>query len=198
MSSIISTIPSCGTTLLQAHRDTFDYVLTVYDSQKKVTVFVHRCVLLAHSKKMRELINDENYFSMSIKIKDGYLPAMLELIQYLYLKDPGLVTHKDKILEVCGLLQMDLEHFMIRTTQKADTVNMLKIADLYFQNTDEPYKFSIDFLKLLKWQGVEPNYNKLCTTTTTNTTPKQPVVKTPVGKLSKPTINVRRSKRKRK
>jgi hypothetical protein len=52
------------------------------------------------------LITAENFFDLTISVKPGYIGSMLELLQYLYLKNLGLLSNIPKILELCALLKM--------------------------------------------------------------------------------------------
>jgi hypothetical protein len=85
--------PSCGLTLLRAPRSTRDYWLELTSHDEfSVTVHCHRCVLLAHATTLQEYLTGENYWNMSIKVKPGYVSAAAELIQFMYLKNPRLIT----------------------------------------------------------------------------------------------------------
>ena len=108
-------INSCGLALLRGPTDSFDYTLFITDGNITVKVFCHKCVLIAHSERMRINIRGEHFFDMDIKVKPGYITAFIELVQYMYLKDPTLITKESKILELCGMLHMKLDHFLIRS-----------------------------------------------------------------------------------
>jgi hypothetical protein len=105
---------SCGLALLRAPKNCFDYILRISDGNITVKLFTHRCVLLSHGYKFNELINDENYFDMSIMVKKGFIGPCIELIQYMYLKDPRLITDKEKMLELCTLFEMPTVYSQIR------------------------------------------------------------------------------------
>lgn len=109
-------IPSCGESLLKSPINTFDYVLCITDGTVTVKVLCHKCVLLTHSPKLQELINNENFFDLEIEVKPGYITATLELIQYMYLKNPKLFTDQVKVLQVCGMFYMNQDYRLIRNS----------------------------------------------------------------------------------
>ena len=108
-----SLIPSCGVTLLRSSKKFCDYTLRLDDGRAQVKIMCHRCVLMSHSHRLSTLMTSENYFDMRICVKPGYLSSAVELIQYMYLKDPTLLSEKGKILEICGLFHMSIDHFII-------------------------------------------------------------------------------------
>jgi hypothetical protein len=112
-------VPSCGLALLTSPRRTFDYVVRVSDGQQHVAIHAHRCVLVAHSRKLAALACDENFFDLDMVVKPGYLQAAIEVFQYMYLKDPTLLRDKGRALEMCGLLDMPLDHFLIANKRLA-------------------------------------------------------------------------------
>ncbi len=138
---------SCGLRLLRGPRNAFDYVLKITsDGKQFVNLACHRCVLIAHSAKFAELITSENYWDMEINVKPGYVSAVVELIQFMYLKDPRLLTQTQKVLELCGLFDMSSEHFAIRTnaaTGPEDWIRLVISAD------DSECITSADFLKII-------------------------------------------------
>lgn len=108
-------LPSCGLTLLRGPRNAFDYRLSISSDEKHyVHIRCHRAVLISHSKRFDQLINAENYFELEIKVKPGYVGPMIELLQFMYLKDPALISSRDKVVELCGVCEMPLDHFFIR------------------------------------------------------------------------------------
>jgi hypothetical protein len=74
---------------------------------------------------LRELITSENYFDLTIDVPLGYLGAMLELLQFMYLKNTGLLTNREKILELCAVLKMKPE-FVIAS----NVPSQLNVIDL--------------------------------------------------------------------
>jgi hypothetical protein len=155
----LSLIPSCGLSLLKSPRDTFDYVLFITDDTVTVKVLCHKCVLLSHSERLRELISGENYFDLDIKVKKGYISSLLELIQYMYLKDPMLISNSDKILELCGMFHMELDHFIIRTN-KAVQLNTYPMTSVVLKHQqkqqDEKCLFATEFTKLIHIKDLIP------------------------------------------
>lgn len=163
-----TSIPSCGLTLLSGPKNSFDYVLRITsDDQQFVQIHCHRCVLIAHSPQMASLINGENYFDMSLKVKFGYIGACLELIQYFYLKDPTLISEKEKILELCGLFEMSLDHFLIREN-KLEAMNCYPMVTLNVVADQSSCVTSIDFLKCIEWEKAKVLNHEIITTTTTH------------------------------
>jgi len=145
-------IPSCGLTLLSGPKNAFDYVLRITSDDKQfVQINCHRCVLIAHSPQLGNLINGENFFDMSIKVKFGYIGACLELIQYFYLKDPSLISEKEKILELCGLFEMSLDHFLIREN-KSETLDRYPMIKLNIMADESSSITTLDFLKCIEWK----------------------------------------------
>ena len=86
---------SCGAVLLKGPVDSFDYCLYITDTKKTIKIYCHRSVLLAHSVKMRELITSENFFDLTIEVKPGYLGSMIELLQFMYLKNIALISNRN-------------------------------------------------------------------------------------------------------
>ena len=112
-------IPSCGKTLLQSN--SWDYTLYITDGKEQYAVRTHKCVLLAHSEKMRELIGGSTFFECSIQLHKGYITACLELLQYLYMKAPSMIKQVDKVLELCGMFRIPYEHIVIRKGEFYET-----------------------------------------------------------------------------
>jgi len=111
---MLRNIPSCGLTLLRSPPEAHDYVLKITcDDVHYVHINCHRCVLLAHSRKLQELITCENYYSLIIRVAPGYVGACVELLQYMYLRDISLITDKAKMLEMCGLFDMPSEFYLV-------------------------------------------------------------------------------------
>jgi len=146
-------VPSCGQTLLRGPAQAFDYVLHVTDGQTQFRMNCHRCVLSAHSLHLSRLITGENFFSLSIKVQVGYLGALSELIQYMYLKDIRFVTDKTKVMELCALFEMPSDHFCIRkasplTLRLSQTPIVLHIGS----TEDNACLSHSDFLKVLHFE----------------------------------------------
>jgi hypothetical protein len=142
--------PSCGYSLLKAPLNTFDYALYLTDRKVTVKIQCHRCVLLAHSEIFRDLICNENFFDMEVCVKPGYLTAAVEVIQYMYLKDPLLITSKSKVLDMCGMFQMPLDHFLIASNKimpvnTYPTVNVTIMPELDLENIPEKCILTADF-----------------------------------------------------
>jgi hypothetical protein len=137
MPSMLGLVPSCGLTLLRAPQRLCDYTLVVDDGAAKVKVLCHRAVLAAHSEKLAKLMTAENYFDMSVRVKPGYLGAMVELLQYMYLKDPALISDQEKLLQMCGLLHMKVDHFVV-SRKKLRQLNEYPTTQLTLQfQTDQ-------------------------------------------------------------
>lgn len=133
---MLRNIPSCGLSLLCAPVEAHDYVLKLTDDDKHyVHINCHRCVLLAHSKKMRELMTGENYFSMIIRLQTGYIGACVELLQYMYLRDLSLITEKDKVLKMCSLFDMPFE-FVLLKNDKNQKLNITEPIPIIFDKTE--------------------------------------------------------------
>jgi len=128
----VRSIPSCGLSLLQAPLDTFDYALFLTDRKIKIKIQCHRCVLLAHSERLRDLICNENFFDLDVCVQPGYLTAAVEVIQYMYLKDPTLITCVDKVLDMCGMFHMQLDHFLI-AHKKLQPLNQYPVVKMIVQ-----------------------------------------------------------------
>ena len=152
---MLSTIPSCGLALLQGPEDAFDYVVTLTDGVNSIPIYCHRCVLLVHSKKIREYLCNENYFSMDIKVQSGYLGAAIELIQYMYLKDPSLLSDKEKILDLCGFFEMPFDFLVIRNDEAQILNRMQFVYHLHFQQTQESCVVGKEFLQCLEIRNNE-------------------------------------------
>ena len=150
-------IPSCGLTMLQAPKDTFDYTLRITSDDKIfVSVQCHRCVLTTHSERLRYLMTNENYFTMDIKVEPGYVAPTLELLQYMYLKDASLIFHKEKALKLLALFEMPLEHFLVRT-EGTMPVNTYDTVQFLIQYDESSCIAATDFLKCLTFEQ-----SKLC------------------------------------
>ena len=150
-------IPSCGLTMLQAPKDTFDYTLRITSDDKIfVSVQCHRCVLTTHSERLRYLMTNENYFTMDIKVEPGYVAPTLELLQYMYLKDASLIFHKEKALKLLALFEMPLEHFLVRT-EGTMPINTYDRVQFLIQYDESSCIAATDFLKCLTFEQA-----KLC------------------------------------
>jgi BTB/POZ domain len=147
---------SCGLKMLCAPKECFDYCLYVTDSKKVVKLFCHRAVLLSHSIRMRELITGENYFDLTLSVEPGYLGAMLELLQFMYLKNVGLLSNRDKILDLCALLQMKPEFV------RAENI----LADEKVINLDT-CQLTNDFISLISIKQVEKEVQEQIVTNVT-------------------------------
>lgn len=107
---------SCGESLLFSQPKTFDFLLLLTtDDYNRVSVPCHRCILLTHSPKLAQLIKNDNYFSLEIKLQPGFILAFLELVRYMYLKEPARITQTEKVLRLCSFLEMSNDHFLVRS-----------------------------------------------------------------------------------
>lgn len=130
---------SCGLSLLRGSADSFDYSLYVTDGKKIIKVSCHRSVLMTHSAKMRELVNGENFFDVTITVKPGYMCSMMELLQHMYLKNSALLTNRAKILELCAFLRMkptfiNVEHALPPSATIVDLEGLTSHLTLDFQS----------------------------------------------------------------
>ena len=143
----LANIPSCGLALLKGPRNAFDYVLRLTSDDKQfVQIYCHRCVLITHSKKMSDLICNENFWDMDVKVKPGFLGAAVELIQYMYLRDITLISDKSKILELCAVFEMPLDFFLIQQNQ-AQALNATHHMKLQIVADESESVTSMDFLR---------------------------------------------------
>jgi hypothetical protein len=154
---VLKGIPSCGLTLLTTSEDTFDYVLTITESGTTIraVVHAHRCVLAAHSGTLRRMMTDENFFELDVTVNAGYLSATLQLLQYMYLKDATLLTHKPKVQELCVFFDMPTDHFLITNETALAVLNkypvqLLSINDACFFRMAEPFKRCLHHINLLQ------------------------------------------------
>ena len=137
--------PSCGAALLRGPRECFDYVLFVTDGSTTAKVLCHKGVLMCHSPKFRELIVTDNYFALDVRVQPGFLPAMLELLQYLYLKDPSLLASpRSKLLQLCAWLQMPQEFLQLRD-DTAKKVENFRVCELTIQPAREHTAWPCDY-----------------------------------------------------
>lgn len=128
-------VPSCGLTLLQGDKSEFDYVVYVTDGFGSVKIPCHRCILTVHSERLRDLMKNENFFDMVIRVKPGYIGAVIELIQYMYLKDHTLISDSVKVLEICGMFHMKADHFMIRNRMVPSVTNQYDVVDVQLHSS---------------------------------------------------------------
>jgi hypothetical protein len=99
---------SCGRTLLLNHQST-SYSLHIQEigTDNFVILKCHRDVLISHSVVLSNLIlNGSNYFSCRVDVRQGFIPSMLEIIQFMYLKDVNLFTDIMKVKQLSEWLQM--------------------------------------------------------------------------------------------
>lgn len=141
-------IKSCGQTLLQGAEHTFDYVLHLTDGKQQATLFCHRAVLAAHSKKLDAAINAENYFDQEIQVLPGYLGAMIELIQFMYLKDQSLITQCGRIKKLCVFLDVPLDLF--RLVEKDFSVRSSPVVFQFEKDPENRCVVSQDLFRHLK------------------------------------------------
>ena len=120
---------SCGQTLLKGPKDIFDYCLYITDHKKTVKIYCHRSVLLSHSITMRNLIGAENFFDLTIEVKPGFLASMIELIQYMYLKNIALISNREKMLELCALLKMKKEYVLVNNSSCILNLETCQLTD---------------------------------------------------------------------
>ena len=153
MSSRLGLIPTCGLALLSSPKETFDFVLKVTDGKQAAKVPCHRCVLVAHSLKLRDFITCENYFELTIKLLPGYIPALLELVQYMYLKDHTLITDIQKVLELCGTLHMKLDHFIV-SRGKTEKLNQYPVV-YHIHLQENTAAVLPEFTRLVEFQNVQ-------------------------------------------
>ncbi len=144
----LSSIPSCGLALLQG--GSFDYVLRISSDDKQyIHINCHRSVLTAHSSALRELISGDNFWDMDIKVRPGYVSAAIELVQYMYLKDPVLISQREKVIELCSLFGMPLDYFLIREA-KLEKCNLYPFAAIRLVADDSTFVSPQDFLQHLR------------------------------------------------
>lgn len=111
------TFTSCGQMMLQSPIDTMDFCLYVTDKKQVIKILCHRSVLLAHSLRLSELINADNFYDLTVEIKPGFINSMLELLQFMYLKDIRRLTDKTKILYLSKILKMRRDFSMIEASK---------------------------------------------------------------------------------
>lgn len=111
---------SLGQMLLD-NMSTTDYILYLHDSQHVVKCAVHRAILELYSTKFVEIIKN-NYFQCCLKVVDGYIPAMLELLQFMYLRSFNLISENniDKVKTLCVFLEMPKEFSMIKNNKNQE------------------------------------------------------------------------------
>ena len=141
----ITSIPSCGLSLLQSPYK--DFILTISDDNVSVVINCHRAVILAHAERLGTYSRGEDFFSSSVQVENGYVPVMIELVQYMYLKDPTLISQKDKMLTMCSRIGMKLDFFFINNNQ-LKKVNKYDHLLCMFQSS-ESCCIVEDFLKRL-------------------------------------------------
>lgn len=108
-------IDSLGQHLLRGTNNSFDFKLKLTeDGHTFVDICCHRAILCMYSPKFSRLIKDQDYFDMTVKVFPGYLGPMIELIQYMYLRNPEFITHKERVLYLCATFEMPLQHFTIQ------------------------------------------------------------------------------------
>ena len=109
-------VPSCGLTLLRHAPPDFVLTLCVAWSSPspppRLQLRLHRCVLVAHSEAFRTLLTRENYFQCTVSLQPGHLGAMLQILQYMYLKDTSLLStdpqERQKIGRGVAFLRMQI------------------------------------------------------------------------------------------
>lgn len=148
-------VESCGLTLLKSPLKTFNYVLHLTtDDVHYIQINCHKCVLLAHSKRILREMKSDTYFHFTIKVLPGYLGAFLELLQYMYLKNPALITEKDKICHLMGYLEMPSEFYVLQNMpvlKKAHQKNSTHdIVQLHLYSDEGSCILQKDFLKTIR------------------------------------------------
>jgi len=98
----------CGWILLRNVEKTADFTLHLKESTRHVHIRCHRAVLISHSPVFFDLLTDENYFYVTVHLYDGHIKAMVELIRYMYLGAPCLITERDTVLDLAARLDMAL------------------------------------------------------------------------------------------
>lgn len=157
-------IPSCGLALLRSN--SFDYTLWLRHENEASIQFVkiqcHKAVLLAHSQKMSEVINASNFWDCTIEIKPGYLKACIEVLQYMYLKDPTLISDLDKVLDVCAMFGMQYDH-MVLQEHKLHSTDQFDTVQLQLEPCATATTVCADFLQNLTFPRAEMRERKVDT-----------------------------------
>jgi hypothetical protein len=108
----MTSLPSCGYIMLTSPQDTFDFNLKISDGNVTILVKCHKAVLRSHSSLFRQEIYGENYFQLFLNVQPGCLAATIELIQYMYLKNPDLINSDSKLIaKQAGFLKMSMDYF---------------------------------------------------------------------------------------
>jgi len=143
-------IPSCGLALLRGPPDAFDYTLWLLHGKQCVKVLCHKAVLLAHSPVLCEIIRDANFWDCSVRVKDGYLNACLELLQYCYCKDPTLISDVSKVLDMAAMFKMSYDHMVISNRLAVATDRYERVL-LQIEPEEHSIAVCADFLKCLSF-----------------------------------------------
>jgi len=107
---------SCGHGLLELDPRTFDMKLRITDGVSAAVVYVHS-VVLCQSPLLSRVILDtpvrESGF-MQLRVQPGCVMAMLEVLQFLYLKQPAFSADPDAVRRLLSWLEMPLAHYTFR------------------------------------------------------------------------------------
>lgn len=138
--------------MLQAPEDTFDYVLHITSNdQHFVRLHCHKAVLRCHSPRFSALMTGANYSELEVKLPQGFFGAFLELVQYMYLRDITLISHPQKVMQLCAMFDMPFDIFLIRT-QGVAPINTYRSLAFSLVSDGEPREVStcitaLDFLR---------------------------------------------------
>lgn len=149
-------IDSLGQHLLRGPNNSFDFKLKLTeDCHTVVCICCHRSILCAYSRKFSRLIKDQDYFDITIKCMPGYLGPMIELIQYMYLRNPKFITHKERVLKLCGTLEMPLQHFTIQRDADPEFTRRNHACQVQLVPNTSSAVLGRDVLKAIEFHGCD-------------------------------------------
>lgn len=158
---------TCGYVLLRAPVETFDFLLrfSTPTSSTVVSVYCHRAILVAYSEYFRHWIlhpdhGGEFHHQLNIRVDDGQLGAALELIQFMYLRDPTLLSNRNKVLQLCGLFRLYKEHLFIRSLDDKPHESRIPNIILTLVFDDSVAISSQDFVKAVSVEKAKLILNK--------------------------------------
>lgn len=158
---------TCGHVLLRAPLETFDFLLrfSTPNSPNVVSVYCHRAILVAYSEYCRHFIlnpdfKGEFHYQLNIQVEDGQLGAALELIQFMYIRDPALLSDRNKILQLCGLFRMYQEHMFIQSLNDKPHESRIPNINLMLVFDDSVAISSQDFVKAVSIEKARLILNK--------------------------------------
>lgn len=143
---------SCGEALLRSSLKTSDFVLYVTEASEdnSCKICVHRAVLSAHSVILHDMIHDgEHFFELMLVLDDGYMSAMIEFLQFMYLHDFKRITQNEKVKYLMVKFCMPVHYYSLLSVDSSQTV--LSNVCIQLESSDRDIVLARDMVSRIDW-----------------------------------------------